>query len=128
MPTVPPFVPFGLAPDAAAKLAKKMNRKFGMDFDKVERRAVELIEAHNPERARLILTWRWGDRTCHRDCQGRFPPNLKATLTPEYLSDLKKRCDTWAEKQGGTTQEIWVSINGPVLCWRNAEAGWTWLR
>ena len=121
------FVSFGVAESAAPALAKKMSRKLGLDFQVVQAKATELIEAKNPQRARLILTWRRDGRVCHRDCQGRFP-DLKAALTPEYLNDLKKRCDAWAEKQGGTTQEIWVSVNGPVLCWRNPEAGWTWLR
>ena len=122
-----PFVSFGVAPNAAVLLAQKMSRKHGLSGPTVEAKAREIVETHAPQMARLILTWRKDGRLYCRDCQGRFS-ELKAALTPEYLDGLKARCDTWADKNGGTTEEIWISANGPVLCWRNAEAGWMWLR
>lgn len=122
-----PFVPFGMPLNSADKLAKKMSRKHGLGGQTVITKAREIVEAQAPYTARLILTWQLDDRLQHRDCQGRFP-DLKTTLTAEYLNELKKRCDQWAEKNNGKTREIWVSVNGPVLCWRNVETGWTWLR
>lgn len=122
-----PFVPFGLPMNAADKLAKRMSRKHGLTGQTVVTKAREIIEAQAPHIARLIVTWRLDDRLQHRDCQGRFF-DVKAALTSEYLTELKNQCDRWVQNNGGTTVEIWVSVNGPVLCWRNAEAGWTWLR
>lgn len=122
-----PFVSFGVPLNAAEVLAKKMSRKHGLSGPGVEAKAREIVEAQAPQIARLILTWEKDGRIYCRDCQGRFL-DVKASLTPEYLTDLKGRCDAWAEKNSGATVEIWVSVNGPVLCWRNAEAGWTWLR
>ena len=121
-----PFIPFGLDPAIVARLVDKLQRR-GFSPSKAQATAEATVQAKAPQYARLILTWEQEGRTYHRDCKGRFA-DLKVELTPEYLISLKDQCDRWAQTNGGQTVEIWVSADGPVLCWRNAEAGWVWLR